>query len=140
MPGEVPIEGLREALLNMGMAEKDIRNLSRQATHAVSRMATKRAKRNAPRATGRLIKAMKPKRRRAWPDLFRSDTYVYRGESRGDAKGAYYWHFVEKGTKHQPAQQYIEKAYRETEPETIGIFRREVMARAIKKMASRSKR
>ena len=132
-------KGMREALLNMGLAEKDIRNLARQATHAIASTMTKRAKRNAPRDTGRLVRATKPKRRRAWPDLFRSGTYVEMGQSREDTKGAYYWRFVEQGTKYQGAQEFIGKALKETASEAISIFNREVMDRGIKLMKKRAK-
>lgn len=134
------VEGLQEALNNMGMSKRDVRNMSRSGTHAIAAKAVRRAKKYAAKHTGRLRKAIKAKRRRAWPDLYRSDVTVYKGETRKDPKGAYYWHFVEHGTVKQDAQPYIGPAIKETDPEAIKIFKEKVVALAIKRMERRAKK
>ena len=142
--------GLREVLLNLGASEKDIANYSRAATHKIASTAVKRAKRLAPKDTGRLRKAIKAKRRKARVDLFRSDIWAYLGESRGDKKGAYYWAPVESGSKQRTTKKgahrgsmsghgYIERALKQTGPDAIKIFRSEVVGRAIKSMNKRAK-
>jgi len=132
MAGGLQITGVEELVKNFDLMGRDAANLARGATHKVATVVTKRAKRNAPKSSSRLRKAIKTKRRREWKGMFRSDTIVLRGDSRADPKGAFYWHFVEFGTLHQAAQPFIGPAIKETEAEAFTIYENEVVRRTIK--------
>ncbi len=137
---EVKITGLKPLLKNFKLTQRDMRTLGRTATHTVARMVTKRAKQLAPKDEGRLRKALKTKRRKEKSGMFRSDTIVNVGASRKDQAGAWYWHFLEYGTKAQGAQPYIGPALKQIEPEAMRIFREDIVKRAIKRAEKRKKK
>lgn len=84
------------------IAPKHARNLMRATIHGVASQIAKDAKKNAPRNTGTLKKAIKAKRKKSPPDRPVSDVYVTHG---ANAKNdAYYWRFVERGTSGPTAQ------------------------------------
>ena len=73
------------------------RNLMRATIHGVAGEITKQAKKNAPKDSGKLKKAIKTKRRKSPPTKPVSEVRVEHG---GDAKhDAFYWRFVEYGTR-----------------------------------------
>ena len=136
---EIQITGLKKLLKNFGLTQRDMRTLARTSTHTVARMVTKRAKKLAPKDQGRLRKALKTKRRKERNGMFKSDTIVNVGASREDTSGAFYWHFLEYGTKAQGAQPYIAPALEQIRPDAMRIFRNDIVKRALKRAERRRK-
>jgi HK97 gp10 family phage protein len=87
------------------IAPKHARNLLRATIQGVASEIAKDARKNAPKDSGTLKKAIKAKRKKSPPDKAVSEVIITHGNSaRHDA---YYWRFVEYPTqgntgKHQP--------------------------------------
>jgi HK97 gp10 family phage protein len=142
-PG-IRIEGLEELreLLNV-MAPRAATNLLRAAVQGVAADIAAKARKNAPVRTGTLRKAIKakrgnPKDNRGMPF---SDVIVEHGKN---AKhDAFYWHFVEHGTKGGvKKQRFLGRALEEMRPqvpklmrEQVGVRLEKMLARAAKKAA-----
>jgi len=89
------VGGLLDILEQAG--PRHSRNLMRATIHGVAGIIAKDAKKNAPKDTGDLRKAIKTKRRKSPPTAPVSDVMVEHGN---DAKSdAFYWRFVEFGTE-----------------------------------------
>jgi HK97 gp10 family phage protein len=137
---DMSMEGMREALMNLEFGERELHNLAQKACLAVSAEVRKRIRLYAPVGRrGVLRKAFKNKAKRKWPTLLRADVIVYKGESRKDPKGAWYWHFVEHGTVHQKARKYVEMSLKQVEPIAMDTFRKKVVDAATKAMEKRAK-
>jgi len=87
---------------------KHATNIMRATVHGIASEVAKDARKRAPKDTGALRKAIKPKRRRMEKGNPRSDVIVTQGR---DAKhDAYYWRWVEHGTVDQPERPFIRPA------------------------------
>ena len=87
---------------------KHATNIMRATVHGIASEVTKDARKRAPKDTGALRKAIKPKRRRMEKGNPRSDVIITQGR---DAKhDAYYWRFIEHGTVDQPERPFIRPA------------------------------
>lgn len=90
------------------IAPKHARNLMRATIHGVASQIAKDASSNAPVYQGILKKSIAAKRKKSPPDAPVSDVYVTHGNN---AKhDAFYWRFVEYGTKNSPEQPFIRPA------------------------------
>lgn len=105
----VRIEGIDQiqALLNE-RAPRAARNLMRATVQAVAQNIAKDAKANAPKASGNLRKAIKAKRKKSPPNMPTSQVIV--GEGKGEKPDAFYWKFVEYGTRFATAKPFITPA------------------------------
>lgn len=80
------------------IAPRHSRNLLRATTHGVASEIAKVAKKNAPKGeTGKLKKAIKAKRKKSHPDKPISEVIVEHGNNA--SHDAFYWRFVEYGTR-----------------------------------------
>jgi len=96
MSREVEMVGLDDVLDILDqLPERRSKNLLRSTLNGVASEAAKAMKQRAPRQTGDLRKAIKPKRRRQKGNKFQSDVVITHGNVKNDA---FYWHFVEYGT------------------------------------------
>lgn len=138
--GKTTMEGLKEFVGALGFSDRVVHTLAQQGVLYVSAQARKKARQLAPKGAGRLRRAIKNKGRRKWPTLLRADILIYKGATRDDPKGAYYWHFVERGTKHQPKQEFIYQALKKTEPEMLKYFQQKVMNAALRRAQSKVKK
>ena len=88
-------------------------------------------------STGRLAKAIKVKgkQNRKWKNFFKASVIVNKGESRGDKKGAFYWRFVEYGTKKQSPKGFFLKASKKVEPKAKALFATSLKATVDKEVA-----
>lgn len=135
----VVIQGVRGLHKNFKLAEKDIVNLTRTAVHRIAITVAQRAKKNVPKDTKRLVKAIKTKRRKVRNAVFRSDVRINYGKDSKDPRGAYYWFLIEYGSTRHPPQPFVAPALRATEPEAKQIFVEAVLKQAIKLMKRRNK-
>jgi HK97 gp10 family phage protein len=97
MASEIEVFGLEEIKKVLSqLAPKHAANISKAFIHGLASETAKEAKKNAPKDTGRLRKAIKAKRRRGKPGQPVSDVIVESGkDSRNDG---FYWRFIEFGT------------------------------------------
>lgn len=148
------IEGVKELLENFDFGDGELHKLAMQGTLAVSAEVRKRIRRNAPvspepvwvgygdkqkKMPGSLKKAFKNKAKRAWPTLLRADVWVNKGSTRSDPKGAWYWHFVEHGTKRIDGKEFVQQSLKEVAPEAHRYFREKVLKGAIRAMERRAR-
>lgn len=90
------------------IAPRHARNLMRATIHGVASTIAKDAKANAPEDTGALKKSIKAKRKKSPPDAPVSEVFVEHG---GKAKyDAFYWRFVEYGTRSKAEHPFIRPA------------------------------
>lgn len=89
------------------IAPKHARNLMRATIHGVASEIAKDAKQNAPRDTGNLKKSIKAHRAKSPPDAPISEVRIKSGKG---ANSAFYWKFVEYGTKNMPEHPFIRPA------------------------------
>lgn len=119
------------------IAPRQARNLSRSTTQAVASEIAKRMKRKAPRDEGDLRKAIKAKRRRMRGDTAISDVRVEHGaRAKHDA---WYWWFVEAGTRRQSAQPYMRPTVQKIEGEIPMIYQAEFAKRLQKQLEKNAK-
>lgn len=118
------LDGLEKML--EGVMPREARNLNRATVHALAGIVRDDARRKAPKDDGTLRKAIKSVRRKPrHPDKPFSDVRVTRGR---DAKhDAYYWRFVELGTKDNdyPRQPFIAPAVETMRGQVQGVYREE---------------
>tara|TARA_Y100000310_G_C20701393_1_gene830267 strand:- start:2119 stop:2553 length:435 start_codon:yes stop_codon:yes gene_type:complete len=97
------VEGLEDVqkLLERD-APKQANNIMRSVIQGVASEIAKEAKKNVPRQTGNLRKAIKAKRRRGKPGFPVSDVIVTSGKSQRN--DGFYWRFVEFGTQGENPQ------------------------------------
>lgn len=107
----------------------------RQALFQAAKIVEKEAEQRAPKATGRLKRAIakgrvkNPQTRPGRPvEVYRIG--VARGLTRYDPLGAYYWHMLEFGTKFQPAQPFLGPALKAKQKEAVDRYAT-VLARKI---------
>lgn len=120
----IRIDGIDEIENILGtLAPRVARTVNRSAIHAVANEIRNEAKQKAPRQTGALKKSIKSRRRRPRnPDKPYSDVYVQTGkQARNDA---YYWRFVEYGTKTQSPRPFFKPAIASVRPRVKGLYRR----------------
>jgi HK97 gp10 family phage protein len=79
------------------IAPRHARNLMRATIHGVASNIAKDSKINAPIDSGNLRKAIKAKRKKSPPDAPVSEVYIEHG--RNAKYDAFYWRFVEYGTR-----------------------------------------
>lgn len=105
----VGIEGVNKVLAQL--LPRHARNLSRALIQGLASETAKEAKKNVPRNTGTLKKAIKAKRRRSKPDKPVSDVIIEQGTT--VKNDGFYWFFVEYGTGGpvpQPEQPFLRPA------------------------------
>lgn len=97
------IDELRDTLKNI--APKEARNLMRATIQAVAKDIAKDVKNNAPEDKGILKKAIKAKRKKSHPNNPISQVLV--GSGKREKYDAYYWVFVEYGTRLIPPTPFV---------------------------------
>lgn len=134
----IELQGLDEFVrMTNVIAPRQARNLARSTTQAVASEIAKRMKRAAPKDEGDLRKAIKAKRRRMRGDTAISDVRVEHGaRAKHDA---WYWWFVEAGTRRQAAQEYIRPTVRKIEKEIPAIYTKEFHKRLEKQLEKNAK-
>jgi len=113
----------------------------RQALFQAAKIIEKEAESNAPKGeTGRLkrairkVRAKDPQKRPGKPvEVYKIG--VARGLTRNDPLGAYYWRFLEFGSKFQAAQPFLEPALRDKQEEATNRYA--VVLRSKIKLAER---
>lgn len=106
MSAYVKVEGLEQ--VQEMLKEKSprvARNLMRATVQAVASNIAKDAKKQAPRLTGNLQRAIKARRKKSPPD--KPTSLVIVGEGKGHKPDAFYWKFVEYGTQYIPPAPFI---------------------------------
>lgn len=98
MSKEIAVIGIEDVQKTLEqIAPRHARNLMRATIQGMASEAAKMARKEAPDDYGTLKKAIKAKRKKSPPDKPTSRVMVEHGK---DAKhNAYYWHFLEHGTK-----------------------------------------
>jgi HK97 gp10 family phage protein len=105
----VEVTGVTELLNVLEKAgPRHSRNLIRATIHGVAARITKQAKKGAPKDAGDLRKAIKTKRKKSPPTAPVSEVWVEHGkQAKSDA---FYWRFVEYGTKNMSERPFIRPA------------------------------
>lgn len=120
----IRIEGLDELQATLGgLAQNEANNLMRATVYGVAQQVAKRAAAGVPEDTGTLRKAIKAKRGRSREkDKPYADVII---ESGKDAKhDAFYWRFVEYGTKTGIREHgFVRKAVESVRSEIPSIMR-----------------
>lgn len=121
------------------IAPRHARNLLRATVHGVASQIAKDAKQGAPRDTGNLKKSIRAERKKSPPDRPVADVVI---RSRGP-KSAFYWKFIELGTKNRGERPFIRPAYDRARADINNIFREQfgkklesALKRAAKKKGS----
>jgi HK97 gp10 family phage protein len=97
MASEIEVFGLQEIQKVLSqLAPKHAANISKAFIHGLASETAKEARKNAPKDTGRLRRAIKAKRRRGRPGEPVSDVIVETGKS--SKNDGFYWRFIEYGT------------------------------------------
>lgn len=135
----ISIDGLdeiRETLKDVGTREG--RNIMRATIRAIAAKISKAAKQNAPVDSGDMKASIKLKQRKSKPDnpVFE----VWAGSKTGAKFDAFYWRFVEYGTKTQPARPFIQPAADEVRAQLPGILREEFGKKWEKALARKRKK
>lgn len=106
------------------LGERHTRNLMRAAVQGVATRIVKKARTRAPKNTRTLSRAIKARRSRSHPKHPQSVVYVEHG---GNAKNdAFYWRFVEFGTRTGVrAQRFIGRSKDEVKSDFKNILRQE---------------
>jgi len=121
------------------IAPKHAANIARSTVHAIASDIAKEAKSSAVTGdTKNLKKSIKAKRRKSPSYRPRSDVVVTHGSS---AKNdAWYWHFVEFGTKKQPAQPFFLPVYNKYKASINTIYKKKFFVQLAKKLAREAKK
>jgi HK97 gp10 family phage protein len=136
------IEGAEDvANILREIAPRHARNLMRATIHGVASTIAKDAAMKAPINTGTLKKAIIAKREKSPPDYPRSSVYVRHGKTQ--RYDAFYWRFVEYGTKTggkerpfiRPARDAAKANFKQTLTEEFGKKLEKALAREAKKTA-----
>lgn len=101
-------------------------NLLSQIMFQVAKVPELKAREIAPKESGRLAKAIRKKRDRN-PQFVNAtenyQVYVYRGKSRDDPKGAWYWSFVHFATEKNPnPTPFLTIAFESTKQQMLQVF------------------
>lgn len=119
------IEGMEELVQTLNdFMPREARNLARSVVHASAGKVRNRMRQRAPKDTGTLRKAITTKRGRGTPTRVFSDVLITKGK--GQTNDAWYWHFVEFGTKGYSAGE----TRRDAGGKSRGVMRRNVPARS----------
>jgi HK97 gp10 family phage protein len=118
------VTGIEEVKKMFGdVSPRVARNLVRQTVQKIASNIAKDAKENAPVDSGNLKSAIKAARTKSHPDRPISVVKVTEGrKAKGDA---FYWHFVEYGTKFSLAKPFIAPAKKRAEASMSETFRAE---------------
>lgn len=135
----VSIEGLdevREMLRDVGIREG--RNIMRATIRAVAAKISKSAKGKAPADTGTMKDSIKLRPRKSHPDnpVFE----VWAGSKNGAKFDAFYWRFVEYGTKSMAERPFFRPAVDEIRGELPQILRDEFGKKWEKALAKKRKK
>jgi len=97
----------------------------RQALFQAAKVVEEEAEQQAPKDTGRLERAIGKERVRKPEQIPATEAFFVRprkGKKRDDERGAYYWHFVEFGTRKQAAQPFMRKAFALKSRQALDVF------------------
>lgn len=134
------ITGTKE-LLNVleKVGPRNARNLMRSTVHAVAGEIAKKARSNAPKGvTGNLKKSIKTKRKKSHPSAPVSEVII-----KGKKVDAFYWRFVEKGTKHSKSHPFIRPAVDDVNAEFTALMIKHFgkkLEQAMKREAKRARK
>ena len=136
----VEITGVQEITRAFKVGPKKALLLSRAANHFVASQAVKAMRAFAPRGSGLnsplLKKSIKAKKLRQRRDSSASNVIIMLGTSRKARDGAWYWHFVDRGTKTgnipQPGHDFTGRAHRQVAPKAPELYRKKVADAAAK--------
>ena len=132
------IEGLEDLRWTFrNLAPKEARNLARVTQFAVAQKVRDVIRRNAPKDTGTLEKAIVAVRRRGTPDQPVSEVIVTRGK--GQKHDAFYWFWQEFGTVKMPPQPFVIPSVEEVRPDLPVIYREQFGVKYQKLLARRAK-
>ena len=111
---------------------KAARRVMKGATSDVARMIRTEAKQNVPVRSGTLKKAIKVKPRRGKPGESRTSVFVETG--RKAKNDGFYWHMIERGTEHSPAQPFLRPAFHTVRNKVNTAFTTKIKQRIIKEI------
>lgn len=113
-------------------------NLMRATIHAVAGEIRDEAKKDAPKDSGTLKKAIKAKRRRGLPGKPVSEVRIEHGnDARHDA---FYWRFLEYGTRKHSADPFIAPSIEKVRADMVNILKREFGTKLEKLLARERKK
>lgn len=137
MANEVEIKNLRFVQRQLkDFVPRVAKNIMRRTTHKIAGRIRDEIKRNAPKDSGTLKKAVKVVRRRASKDSVESTVVITRGKK---AKhDAYYWRFVEYGTKTLPARPFILPVYKRFRSTYKRVLKEELKKQIAKELAKQA--
>ena len=130
MKQSVEIGGIQEHMEAFKIGPKHALRISHAANHYVAGIAAKRMRQYVPVDTKLLRKSIKTKKLRQRKDSTASSIYINLGSSREAKDGAYYWRFVDKGTRlnNWPVGvDFTERARREAQRDAPRIYREKVV-------------
>ncbi len=135
----IEVEGAKELRKTLtDLMPKEARNISRRAVVAVAKQVRDTARDNAPEAGGTLRKAIRSARTKARGDQANAAVHVTTGnEARHDA---FYWFFVEFGTKNMSARPFIQPTLQEWRPKAPIAFGDEWWNQFEREMKKRAKK
>lgn len=139
MTGFVKVEGI-EDLKDMftKVAPKEARNLMRQTVQKIASNIAKDARSKVKVKTGNLKSSIKASRKKSHPD--RPISVVKAAAGKKAKVDAYYWKFVEYGTKHSAPQPFIGPAKKKAEANIKTMLTNEFGKKLEKHLAKKAKK
>lgn len=132
------LEELRDAFADL--SQREVANALRAAVHDVAKQMAVDIKAAAPVDSGDLKKSLKPKRRKAGKKGARSDVQSNKSKSAEGQPNAFYWKFIEYGTRKMPARPFIRPVKEAYAPRYPGIIREAVLKKVRQRLARRAAR
>lgn len=121
-----------------GFLPRESKAILRRATAKIAATVRNDIRRQAPRKSGTLRKAIKSRRRRGSRNTIEAAVFITHGR---DAKhDAFYWRFLEHGTKDHSATPFIGPAFEPVRADYQGIFKAQVGRQIEKQLEKRAKR
>jgi HK97 gp10 family phage protein len=111
--------------------------IMRRTTHRIAAQIRDEIKRAAPKDTGTLKKAVKAVRRRGSRDAVESVVIITRGKAA--TNDAFYWRFVEYGTKKVPPRPFVAPVYKRFRSTYKRVMKEELKKQIAKEMAKQAK-
>lgn len=132
----IGLEDVREQLLGVGVREG--RNLMRATIRGVTSRVRKGAANRVSVLTGKTKRSLKIRQKKSHPDKPTFEVLV--GSGKGVKYDAFYWRFVEYGTRISPAKPFIRPAVEEVRAQLPSILRSEFGQKWEKAVARKRKK
>jgi HK97 gp10 family phage protein len=131
------IEGMEDLMATLKtVLPREARNITRRTVVKIAAEVRNDIRQNAPKDTGELKKSIKSKRDRGKPDFASASVNVIPKEQ----SPAFYWRFLEYGTKNMPAQPFILPVVEQWKGKINEVYRQEFSVQFEKEMSKRVKK